>query len=76
MRAATRKAPGDGDAISDDDARAGLRAAGCSRRREVREPADADQRTLVDRYAVAALTRLLAADATFEMPPAPDRLPA
>jgi RNA polymerase sigma-70 factor (ECF subfamily) len=58
-------------------ARAALREA-APLRDEVREPADADQRTLVDRYAaaienadVAALTRLLAADATFEMPPAP-----
>jgi RNA polymerase sigma-70 factor (ECF subfamily) len=44
----------------------------------VREPADAGQRALVDHYAaaienadVAALTRLLLADATFAMPPEP-----
>jgi RNA polymerase sigma-70 factor (ECF subfamily) len=56
-------------------ARAALRDAGPVRD-EVTEPADADQRALVDRYAaaienadVAALTRLLRADATFEMPP-------
>jgi len=56
-------------------ARAGLRDAAPARE-EVREPADAGQRTLVGRYAaaienadVAALTRLLQADATFEMPP-------
>jgi RNA polymerase sigma-70 factor (ECF subfamily) len=58
-------------------ARAGLRDA-APVRDEVREPSDAGQRALVDRYAaaienadVAALTRLLRADATFEMPPAP-----
>jgi RNA polymerase sigma-70 factor, ECF subfamily len=56
-------------------ARAGLRDA-APMRDEVREPADALQRTLVDQYAaaienadVAALTRLLRADASFEMPP-------
>jgi RNA polymerase sigma-70 factor (ECF subfamily) len=56
-------------------ARAGLRDA-APMRDEVREPADAGQRALVDQYAaaienadVAALTRLLRADATFEMPP-------
>jgi RNA polymerase sigma-70 factor, ECF subfamily len=56
-------------------ARARLRDAGPVRD-EVTEPADADQRALVDQYAaaienadVAALTRLLRADATFEMPP-------
>ena len=44
----------------------------------MREPADAGQRELLDRYAaafetadVAALTRLLRADAVFEMPPQP-----
>jgi RNA polymerase sigma-70 factor (ECF subfamily) len=44
----------------------------------MREPADADQRELLDRYAaafetsdVAALMRLLRADAVFEMPPQP-----
>ena len=58
-------------------ARTGLREA-APLRDEVREPADADQRTLVDQYAaaienadVATLVRLLRADATFEMPPAP-----
>jgi RNA polymerase sigma-70 factor, ECF subfamily len=56
-------------------ARAGLRDA-APVRDEVREPADAGQRALVDQYAaalenadVAALMRLLRADATFEMPP-------
>jgi RNA polymerase sigma-70 factor, ECF subfamily len=56
-------------------ARAGLRDA-APIRDEVREPTDAGQRALVDQYAaaienadVAALTRLLRADATFEMPP-------
>jgi RNA polymerase sigma-70 factor, ECF subfamily len=56
-------------------ARAGLRDA-APVRDEVREPADADQRALVDQYAaalenadVAGLMRLLRADATFEMPP-------
>jgi RNA polymerase sigma-70 factor, ECF subfamily len=56
-------------------ARAGLRDA-APVRDEVREPADADQRALVDQYAAAlenadvtALMRLLRADATFEMPP-------
>jgi RNA polymerase sigma-70 factor, ECF subfamily len=45
---------------------------------EVHEPADADQRSLLDRYAAAfenadipALMELLRADATFEMPPQP-----
>jgi RNA polymerase sigma-70 factor, ECF subfamily len=45
---------------------------------EIREPADADQRTLVDRYAtafenadIAALMQLLRDDAVFEMPPMP-----
>ena len=45
---------------------------------EIREPADADQRALLDQYAVAfenadltALMRLLRADAVFEMPPVP-----
>jgi RNA polymerase sigma-70 factor (ECF subfamily) len=58
-------------------ARAALRDADPTRD-EVREPADAGQRTLVDQYAaaienadVAALMRLLRADATFEMPPQP-----
>jgi len=58
-------------------ARAGLRDA-APIRDDVREPTDADQRALVDQYAaaienadVAALTRLLRADATFEMPPQP-----
>jgi len=58
-------------------ARTGLREA-APLRDEVREPADAGQRTLVDQYAaaienadVATLMRLLRADATFEMPPAP-----
>jgi RNA polymerase sigma-70 factor, ECF subfamily len=58
-------------------ARAGLRHAGPTLD-EVREPADAGQRALVDQYAtaienadVAALTRLLRADAAFEMPPQP-----
>ena len=58
-------------------ARAALRDAG-PMRDEVTEPADADQRALIDQYAaaienadVAALTRLLRADATFEMPPEP-----
>jgi RNA polymerase sigma-70 factor (ECF subfamily) len=56
-------------------ARAGLRDA-APVPNEVREPADAGQRALVDRYAAAienadvdALTRLLLADATFAMPP-------
>jgi RNA polymerase sigma-70 factor (ECF subfamily) len=60
-------------------ARAGLRDA-APVPDEVREPADAGQRALVDRYAaaienadVAALTRLLLADATFAMPPEPAR---
>jgi len=59
-------------------ARAGLRDA-APVRDEVREPADAGQRALVDQYAAAlenadvdALTRLLLADATFAMPPEPD----
>ena len=58
-------------------ARAGLRDAD-PMRDEVREPADARQRALVDQYAAAienadvtALTRLLQADAAFEMPPVP-----
>jgi RNA polymerase sigma-70 factor (ECF subfamily) len=58
-------------------ARAGLREA-APVRDEIREPADADQRALVDQYAaaienadVAGLTRLLRADAVFEMPPVP-----
>ena len=45
---------------------------------EIREPADAEQRALLDQYAVAfenadvtALMRLLRADAVFEMPPVP-----
>jgi RNA polymerase sigma-70 factor, ECF subfamily len=45
---------------------------------DVREPADAGTRAIVDKYAaafenadVAALTRLLAADAVLEMPPTP-----
>ena len=56
-------------------ARAGLRDA-APLRDEMTEPADADRRALVDQYAaaienadVATLTRLLRADATFEMPP-------
>jgi len=56
-------------------ARAGLRDA-APVPDEVREPADAGQRALVDQYAAAienadvdALTRLLLADATFAMPP-------
>jgi len=56
-------------------ARAGLRDA-APLRDEVREPDDAGQRALVDQYAaaienadVAALTGMLRADATFEMPP-------
>jgi RNA polymerase sigma-70 factor, ECF subfamily len=58
-------------------ARAGLRDA-APVRDEIREPADPDQRLLLDQYAaalqnadVAALTRLLRADAVFEMPPIP-----
>jgi RNA polymerase sigma-70 factor (ECF subfamily) len=58
-------------------ARAGLRDAAPGRD-EIREPFDAAQRALVDEYAlafqnadVAALTRLLRADAVFEMPPVP-----
>jgi len=58
-------------------ARAAL-AAEAPARDDVREPADAGQRALVDQYAaalenadVATLTRLLRADATFEMPPQP-----
>ena len=57
-------------------ARASLRDAAPARD-EVREPADARRRALVDQYAAAienadvtALMRLLRADATFEMPPA------
>jgi RNA polymerase sigma-70 factor, ECF subfamily len=45
---------------------------------EIHEPADADQRALLDQYAAAfenadvtALMRLLRADAVFEMPPVP-----
>jgi RNA polymerase sigma-70 factor (ECF subfamily) len=45
---------------------------------EIREPADARQRALLDKYAAAfqnadvpALSRLLAEEATFEMPPIP-----
>jgi RNA polymerase sigma-70 factor, ECF subfamily len=45
---------------------------------EIREPAEASQRALLDKYAtafqnadVAALSRLLREDATFEMPPIP-----
>jgi RNA polymerase sigma-70 factor (ECF subfamily) len=45
---------------------------------EIREPADASQRALLDKYAAAfqnadvpALSRLLADEATFEMPPIP-----
>jgi RNA polymerase sigma-70 factor, ECF subfamily len=56
-------------------ARVGLRDA-APVRDEVREPADVQQRALVDQYAAAienadvtALMRLLRADATFEMPP-------
>jgi RNA polymerase sigma-70 factor (ECF subfamily) len=58
-------------------ARAGLRDA-APVRDEVREPFDAAKRALVDEYAAAferadvvALTRLLRADAVFEMPPVP-----
>jgi len=56
-------------------ARIGLRDV-APMRDEVREPADGQQRALVDQYAAAienadvtALMRLLQADATFEMPP-------
>ena len=58
-------------------ARDGLRQAGVGED-DVREPADAGTRAIVDKYAtafenadVAALTRLLAADAVLEMPPTP-----
>jgi len=58
-------------------ARAGLQQAAPARD-EIREPDDADTRALLDKYAaaiqnadVAALTRLLRADAVFEMPPVP-----
>jgi RNA polymerase sigma-70 factor (ECF subfamily) len=58
-------------------ARAGLRHA-APVADEMREPADADQRALLDRYAAAlenadltALMRLLRADAVVEMPPVP-----
>ena len=58
-------------------ARDGLRQAGAVED-DVREPADAGTRAIVDKYAaafenadVAALTRLLAADAVLEMPPTP-----
>ncbi len=58
-------------------ARTGLRDA-APLRDEVREPDDPGQRALVDQYAaaienadVAALMRLLQADASFEMPPEP-----
>jgi RNA polymerase sigma-70 factor, ECF subfamily len=58
-------------------ARDGLRQAGIGED-DVREPADAGTRAIVDKYAaafenadVAALTRLLAADAVLEMPPTP-----
>lgn len=58
-------------------ARAGLREA-APVQDDVHEPADAEQRALLDRYAaafenadVAALTALLRADAVLEMPPAP-----
>ena len=58
-------------------ARDGLRQAGVGED-DVREPTDAGTRAIVDQYAtafenadVAALTRLLAADAVLEMPPTP-----
>ena len=58
-------------------ARAGLRHA-APVPDEIREPADADQRALLDQYAaalenadLAALMRLLRADAVVEMPPVP-----
>ena len=58
-------------------ARAGLRNAGPVPD-EIREPADAEQRALLDQYAAAlenadltALMRLLRADAVIEMPPVP-----
>jgi RNA polymerase sigma-70 factor (ECF subfamily) len=58
-------------------ARAGLRQA-APVPDEMREPADADQRALLDQYAaalenadLAALMRLLRADAVVEMPPVP-----